>query len=63
VILGDDEPNSPDPEAASTSASMGAGAEPAFEPSKPISLSYPERWFDVEASRCIEEEAPLSSYA
>jgi hypothetical protein len=40
---------------------MGAGTEPAFEPSKPISLSYPERWFDVEASRYIDEEAPLSS--
>jgi len=32
--------------------------DPAFELSKPIDPSAPERWYNVKASCCIDEELP-----
>jgi hypothetical protein len=59
VILEDDEPDTPDPEAAAVSASVDAGADSAFELSKPIDPSDHEAWYDVEAGCYVEEELPL----
>jgi hypothetical protein len=58
VILEDDEPNCPDADAedASASASIDAGADSAFEPSKPTNPSAHELWYDVEDGRFVEED-------
>ena len=58
MILEDDEPDTPDPEAAAVSASVNASADSAFELSKPIDPSNYEAWYDVEASCYVEEELP-----
>jgi hypothetical protein len=42
VILEDDKPDTPDPEAAAVSALANAGADSAFELSKPIDTSNHE---------------------
>jgi hypothetical protein len=59
VILEDDELDTPDPKAATVSASVDAGANSAFELSKPIDPSDHEAWYDVEAGCYVEEELPL----
>jgi hypothetical protein len=59
VILKDDEPDTPDPEAAAVSALVDASADFAFELSKPINPSDYEAWYDVEASCYVDEELPL----
>jgi hypothetical protein len=58
VILEDDESNTPDPEAAAVSALVDTCANSAFELSKPIDPSGPERWFDVETGCYVDEELP-----
>jgi hypothetical protein len=50
VILEDDEPDTP--------SSVDAGADSAFELSKPIDPSDHEAWYDVEAGCYVEEELP-----
>ena len=50
MILEDDEPDTP--------ASVDAGADSAFELSKPIDPSDHEAWYDVEAGCYVEEELP-----
>ena len=59
MILEDDEPDTPDPEAAAVSALVDAGADFAFEPSKPIDPSDHEAWYDVEAGCYVDEGLPL----
>jgi hypothetical protein len=58
VILNDDEPDTPNPEAAAFSASVDASADFAFELSKPINPSDHEAWYDVEAGCYVDEELP-----
>ena len=58
MILEDDESNTPDPEAAAVSALVDAGADSAFELSKPIDPSDHEPWYDVEAGCYVDEELP-----
>jgi len=47
--------NTPDPEASAVSAS-DAGADSAFELSKPIDPSDHEAWYDVEDDRYVDED-------
>jgi hypothetical protein len=56
VILEDDGPDTPNPEAAAVSASVDAGADSAFGLSKPIDRSDHEAWYDVEAGCYVDEE-------
>jgi hypothetical protein len=58
VILEDDEPNTPDLEAAAVSALVDAVADSAFRLSKPIDPSDHEAWYDVEASCYVDKELP-----
>jgi hypothetical protein len=58
VILKDDEPDTPDPDAAAVSASVDTGADFAFALSKPIDPSNHEAWYDVEAGCYVDEELP-----
>jgi hypothetical protein len=56
VILEDDKSNTPDPEAAAVSASVDAGADSAFELSKPIDLTDHKAWYNVEDDRFVNED-------
>ena len=56
MILEDDESDTPNPEAAAVSASVDAGANSAFELSKPIDPSGHEAWYDVEDDRFVDED-------
>jgi hypothetical protein len=56
VILEDDGPDTPNPEATTVSASVDAGADSAFGLSKPIDRSDHEAWYDVEAGCYVDEE-------
>jgi len=58
VILEDGEPDTPGPEAAAVSASVDAGADSVFEPSKLIDPSDYEAWYDVKVSCYVDEELP-----
>ena len=60
MILEDDEPDTPypaaDSEAASISASVNAGAVPAFELSEPADPSGREAWWDIEDGCFVDED-------
>jgi hypothetical protein len=60
VILEDDKPDTPNPEAAAVSALVNASADFAFELSKPIDLSNYEAWYNVKAGCYVDKELPLS---
>jgi hypothetical protein len=63
VILEDDESDipEPEPEATAVSASVDAGADPAFDLSKPVYPSSHEAWWDVEDGCYIDDDLrPIS---
>jgi hypothetical protein len=58
VILEDNESDTPEPEpeATAVSASVDAGADPVFDPSKPVHPSSHEAWWDVEDGCFVDED-------
>jgi hypothetical protein len=59
VILEDNEPDPPNPEAAAVSPLVDAGANSVFRLSKLIDPFNHEAWYDVEAGCYVDEELPL----